>query len=202
MIIKAYNNELRPNDVNKIVTCLEKGGIIIYPTDSVYAFGCHPNQRDAIERICRLREKDLKRPLLSLVCSDISQAREYTLFNDQTFKLMRSCLPGPYTFILEGSNHLPKSFKERKTVGIRIPDHRVPNLITQALGMPMMTASLRVPDSDDIEYMTHPELIHEKYGGVEILIDGGIGGTIPSTIIDCTGDEPTLVRQGLGDIDL
>ena len=202
MLLKIYNNLLTPKDMDMVVRTFRVGGIIIYPTDSVYAFGCDANNRKAVERICMLRNKDLKHPMLSIVCGNIAQIREYTLFSDDTYKILKQYLPGPYTFILEGNSRLPKLFRNnRKTVGVRIPNHPVPMQIIENYGTPLMTASLRADLSDDIEYMTDPELMEEKYGDtVDIIIDAGIGNITPSTIIDCTGDEPELVRQGMGQL--
>ncbi len=196
MILKAYNNTLSNTDLNKIVRILQSGGVIIYPTDSVYAFACDASNKNAVEQICRLRHKDVKRPELSLVCSSISQVRSFALFSDDTFKLMRAYLPGPVTFILQGNSKLPKLFKIRKTLGIRIPDHPVVSQIVDNYADPLMTASLRVDDNDDVEYMTDPELMYEKYADeVDLIIDAGIGGTQASKVIDCTGDEPIIIRE-------
>lgn len=202
MLIKTYNNQLSAKDMETVVRTFRDGGIIIYPTDSVYAFGCDANNRKAVERICMLRHKDLKHPMLSIVCNSIAQIREYTLFSDDTYKILKQYLPGPYTFILEGNSHLPKLFRNnRKTIGVRVPNHPVPMQIIDMYGTPFMTASLRADLNDDIEYMTDPELMEEKYGDlVDIIIDGGIGNTVPSTIIDCTGNEPELIRQGMGEL--
>ena len=202
MIIKAYNNQLRTQDLSLIAKMLRRGGIIIYPTDSVYAFACLPEQQGAIEAICRLRNIPAKQPKLTLLCQNIAQAREYTLFSDDTFKLLRTHCPGPYTFILQGNSRLPKTFKGRKTVGVRIADHPVPDAILEEIQTPLMTASLRAPIDNDIEYMTDPELMAEFYPNIDIIIDAGIGGTTPTAIIDCTEDSPTLLRQGLREIDL
>ncbi len=202
MIIKAYNNQLRNSDLAIIAKTLQKGGIIIYPTDSVYAFACLPEQQNAIEKICRIRNIPTKQPKLTLLCQNIAQAREYSLFPDDTFKLIRSYTPGPYTFILQGNSKLPKTFKGRKTVGIRITNHPVSIAILEEIQSPLMTASLRAPIGNDIEYMTDPELMAEMYPNIDIIIDGGIGNTTPTTIIDCTEDTPTIIRQGNGEITL
>lgn len=201
MLIKVYNNELSIKDLSRIMQVLRNGGVIIYPTDTVYAFGCDANNREAIERICTLRNKDLKKPSLSIICESISQIREYTLFSDDVFKLLKQYLPGPFTFILEGNSHLPRLFKNRKTVGVRMPDNKVVQQIIEEFGAPLMTASLRTDGNDEIEYLTDPELINEKYeADVDLVLDAGIGGTEPSTIIDCTDAEAVIVRQGVGKI--
>ena len=196
MIVKTYNNELSSVDLNKIIQTLRNGDIIIYPTDSVYAFACDASNKNAVEQICRLRNKDVKRPELSLICSSISQVRTFALFSDDTFKLMRQLLPGAVTFILQGSSKLPKLFKDRKTVGIRISNHPIATQIVTEYAQPLMTASLRVSDNDDVEYMTDPELMDEKYSDdVKLIIDAGIGGTQASKIIDCTSDEAIVIRE-------
>ena len=202
MLLKAYNNLLSAKDMDTVVRTIWDGGVIIYPTDSVYAFGCDANNRKAVERVCTLREKDLKHPMLSIVCGNIAQVRKYTLFSDATYKLLKHYFPGPYTFILEGNSHLPKLFRNnRRTIGVRIPNHPIPLQIVEHYGAPFVTASLRAEPDDDIEYMTDPELMHEKYGSmVDLIIDGGIGNIVPSTIIDCTGNEPELLRQGIGEL--
>ncbi len=205
MLLKVYNNELSYNDLREVMQVLREGGVIVYPTDSVYAFGCDASNKGAVERICKLRGKDMKHPELSIVCGSISQAKQFTHFSDDTFKLMRQCLPGAFTFILQGNNKLPKLFKHRKTVGVRIPDHDVVRQLLEEYGEPLMTASLRIDSVEDIEYMTDPELIYEKYADeVDIVIDAGIGGTEASTIVDCSGEnengDAVIVRQGVGEI--
>lgn len=195
MLIPIYDHSLRSNDLQRITDCLQHGGVIVYPTDSVYAFGCDAANKNAIEIICRLRNKDMKHPLLSIMCENIAQVRTYALFSDDTFKLMKQYLPGPYTFILEGSSRLPKLFKNRRTVGIRIPANPVAQQLIAEYGNPLMTASLRTQPHDDVEYMTDPELIEERYrDDVSLVLSDGIGGTKPSTIIDCTNGENVIVR--------
>ena len=202
MIIKAYNNQLKKTDITLVAKTLQKGGIIIYPTDSVYAFACLPEQQNTIEKICLIRKIPTKQPKLTLICKDIAQARQYTLFSDDTFKLIKAHTPGPYTFILQGNNRLPKALKGRKTVGIRIANHPIPTTIIEETQSPLITASLRAPINNDIEYMTDPELMAEMYPDIDIIIDAGIGQTTPSTIIDCTEEEPIILRQGNGEITL
>lgn len=195
MLLPLYNHLLRDNELNMVVRALQQGKIIVYPTDSVYAFGCDAANRRAVEQICRLRHIEERNPLLALLCDSISQIRSFTLFNDDTFHLMRSCLPGPYTFILQGSSKLPKLYRERRTVGVRIPDLPVVQQLISAFGSPLMTASLRTEEGQEVEYMTDPSLIQECYGhDVAFVLDGGIGGTTPSNVIDCTGDEPVVIR--------
>lgn len=202
MIIKAYNNQLRTSDLTLVAKTLQKGGIIIYPTDSVYAFACLPEHQNAVDKICLIRNIPAKQPKLTLICKDIAQVRQYTLFSDDTFKLIKAHTPGPYTFILQGNNKLPKAFKGRKTVGIRIANHPIPAAIVEETQSPLMTASMRAPIDNDIEYMTDPELMAEMYPDIDIIIDGGIGQTTPSTIIDCTEEESIILRQGIGELAL
>ena len=199
MLLKLYEKNNSPQTLQEIVDVLNDGGLIIYPTDTLYAIGCHGLKERAIERICRIKEIDPRKNNLSIICPDLSMVSEYARMNNNTFKLLRRNLPGPFTFILNTSNNLPKIFKNRKEVGIRIPNHPIICEIATLLGAPMMTTSLPYDEEEDVEYITTPELIDEKFGElVDIVIDGGIGGTEPSTIVDCTDDEPEIIRQGEG----
>lgn len=200
MLIKIYNDNPNPNQICHVAEVLRNGGIIIIPTDTVYAFGCDIFNSAAVEFISRLKNKDLRKANLSFICHEMSQISEYAKLDDDFFKLMKKNLPGPYTFILNGSNRLPKLFKNKKTVGIRMPDNRITLQIVRELGNPMMTSSIFI-DDETTEYITDPELIDEKYGNqVDLVVDGGIGGLLHSTVIDCTGDEPEIVRQGSHDL--
>ena len=200
MLIKIYNDNPNPNQIRHVAEVLRNGGIIIIPTDTVYAFGCDIFNSAAVEFISRLKNKDLRKANLSFICHEMSQISEYAKLDDDSFKLMKKNLPGPYTFILNGSNRLPKLFKNKKTVGIRMPDNRITLQIVRELGNPMMTSSIFI-DDETTEYITDPELIDEKYGNqVELVVDGGMGGLLHSTVIDCTGDEPEIVRQGSHDL--
>lgn len=200
MLIKIYNDNPNPNQIRHVAEVLRNGGIIIIPTDTVYAFGCDIFNSAAVEFISRLKNKDLRKANLSFICHEMSQISEYAKLDDDSFKLMKKNLPGPYTFILNGSNRLPKLFKNKKTVGIRMPDNRITLQIVRELGNPMMTSSIFI-DDETTEYITDPELIDEKYGNqVDLVVDGGIGGLLHSTVIDCTGDEPEIVRQGSHDL--
>ena len=188
--------------VGQIAEILRDGGVIIYPTDSVYALGCDVDQPKAIERICQLRGLKPEKAMLSLICKDISQASEYAAqIDNEIFKLMKEHLPGPYTFILKASRSVPKKFVNRKkTIGVRIPQNNIALAIVEELGRPLMTASLK-SDDQILEYFTDPETIYENYKKrVDAEIDGGIGGNEPSTIIDCSGDEPVMIREGAGEI--
>lgn len=200
MLIKIYNDNPNPNQIRHVAEVLRNGGIIIIPTDTVYAFGCDIFNSAAVEFISRLKNKDLRKANLSFICHEMSQISEYAKLDDDSFKLMKKNLPGPYTFILNGSNRLPKLFKNKKTVGIRMPDNHITLQIVRELGNPMMTSSIFI-DDETTEYITDPELIDEKYGNqVDLVVDGGIGGLLHSTVIDCTGNEPEIVRQGSHDL--
>ncbi|MFM9950193.1 MAG: L-threonylcarbamoyladenylate synthase [Saprospiraceae bacterium] len=184
--------------ISQVVEILRKGGIIIYPTDTVYALGCDIFQQKAVERICQLRKLDPAKAMLSCICKDISQIAIYTKpINTPTFKLLRNNLPGPFTFILEANNDLPKLLKNRKnTIGVRIPDHRVPIDLVEELGRPILTTSLK-SDDDIVEYYTDPSEIYEIYKKlVDVVIDSGPGGILPSALINNTGNEPEVVREG------
>ena len=199
MLLKLYEKNNSRRDIDRIVDILNQGGVIIYPTDTTYAFGCHALKERAIERVCEIKGLDTKHHLLSVVAHDISSVSEYVRIDNDTFRLMRDNLPGPFTFILPAGNRLPKIFKQRKEVGIRIPDSSIVREICEMLGAPLLSTSLKVSEREDIEYMTLPELIDEKYGDrVDLIIDGGEGGTEQSTIISCMDGEAEIVRQGKG----
>ena len=198
MIVKLYENNTNPQQVRKVVELLRDGGIIIFPTDTVYAFGCDIFKPSAVEKIARYKEKDARRSDLSFICQDLSQISEYARMNDEAFKLMRKNLPGPFTFLLQGSHRLPKLFKNKKVVGIRMPDNNIALELVRELGNPLMVSSI-FTDDDTLEYLTDPELIEEKFGMmVDMVIDGGYGGLEPSTIVDCTDEEFEIIRQGKG----
>ena len=183
---------------------LEVGGIIIYPTDTVYAMGCDIKANKSIDKIASFKGLNPENPELSLIFHDMSQLSEYTIIRDNTiFKLLKRNLPGPFTFIVRANNQIPKLFKnKKKTVGIRIPDNPIVLELVRELGRPIITTSIHDPD-EIIEYTTDPELIHEKYREfADIVIDGGYGKNEASTIVDCTGDEPEIIRQGLGILEL
>ena len=199
MILKLYDKNNNPDDLQRIVDLLNDGGVIIYPTDTTYAIGCHGLKERAIEKICRIKNTDIKKKRLSIICYDLSSISEYAKMDNNTFKLMKRCLPGAFTFILNGTSRLPKIFRYRKEVGIRMPDNPIVQEITRILEAPLMTATLPYDEDDDEEYRTNPELIEEKYGNlVDLVIDGGIGGTEYSTVIDCTSGEAEIIRQGKG----
>ena len=199
MLIKLYEKNNNPKDLARIVEVLEEGGIIIYPTDTMYAIGCHALKERAVERICKFKGIDPRKHNLSIICYDLSNISEYAKVDNNTFKLMKRNLPGAFTFILNTGSRLPKIFKNRKEVGIRVPDHAVIREICQLLDAPILTTTLPIEDGEDIEYITTPELIAEKFEDeADIIIDGGIGGTEPSTVVNCTEGEAEIVRQGKG----
>lgn len=199
MILKLYDKNNNPGDLQRIVDTLEEGGIIIYPTDTMYAIGCHALKERPIERICKLKNIDPRKHNLSIICYDLSNISEYARVSNATFKLMKRTLPGPFTFILNADSRLPKIFRNRKEVGIRVPDNNIIREICRMLNAPILTTTLPLKEGEDIEYVTDPELIDEKFGDkVDWVIDGGIGGIEPSTVINCCGDEPEVVRQGKG----
>jgi tRNA threonylcarbamoyl adenosine modification protein (Sua5/YciO/YrdC/YwlC family) len=204
MFLKLYENSPDQKQIDKIVTLLRNGGVIIYPTDTVYGLGCDITKARAVERIARIKGIRPEKARFSFICSDLSHLADFARnVDNRTFKLMKSCLPGPFTFILNASTQVPKSIKHnRKTVGIRVPDNNIILEIVRQLGHPILTTSLK-EDDRILEYPTDPELIFEEYGDfVDAVIDGGYGGMVASTIIDCSGEEPGIIRQGLGEVEL
>jgi len=203
MLLKLYEKSPDQKVVQKVVDLLRMGGVIIYPTDTVYGIGCDITKARAVERVARIKGIKPEKARFSFICSDLSHLSDYARHVDNdTFKLMKASLPGPYTFILNASTQVPKSIKQkRKTVGIRIPDNNIILEIVRQLGHPILTTSLK-EDDEILEYPTDPELIYEEYRDlVDAVIDGGYGGIIPSTIIDCSGEEPLVLREGLGEVD-
>ena len=199
MLLKLYNKNNNPADLQRVVDLLNDGGLIIYPTDTMYAIGCHGLKERAIERICRLKDIDPKKNNLSIICYDLSSISEYAKVDNATFKLMKRNLPGPFTFILNGTTRLPKIFRNRKEVGIRMPDNPIIREIARLLDAPIMTTTLPHDEDEDIEYVTDPALIDEKWGDtVDLVIDGGIGNMEGSTVVDCTQGEAEIIRQGAG----
>jgi tRNA threonylcarbamoyl adenosine modification protein (Sua5/YciO/YrdC/YwlC family) len=200
MLLKIYPENPNQDRIRKVVNVLEEGGIIIYPTDTVYAMGCDIKANKSIEKIARLKGMNPDNPDMSLIFHDMSQLSEYTVIRDNSlFKLLKRNLPGPFTFIVQANNQIPRLFKnKKKTVGIRIPDNNIVMELVRELGRPIITTSIHDPD-EVIEYTTDPELIYEKYRDfAEIVISGGYGRNEASTIVDCTSDEPEIIRQGLG----
>jgi tRNA threonylcarbamoyl adenosine modification protein (Sua5/YciO/YrdC/YwlC family) len=199
MLVKLFDENPNLREILKIVEVLRNGGLIIYPTDTVYGLGCDITNAKAVEKVARIKGVKVEKNNFSFICSDLSHISDYTKpISSSVFKLMKKNLPGPFTFILDANNNLPKYFKLKKTVGIRVPDNNIIREIVKELGNPILSTS--VYDDDEIlEYTTDPELIHEKYQDIaELVIDGGFGELIPSTIVDCTGDEIVIVREGKG----
>jgi len=199
---KIYEKNPDQRLIDRAVEILRNGGIIIYPTDTVYGLGCDITKTRALEKIARLKNVKLDKANFSFICYDLSNLSEYVKQIDTpVYKILKRALPGPFTFILKGNNNLPKAFKKKKTVGIRIPDNDIIRTIINQLGNPIMSTSIY--DEDDvIEYTTDPELIYEKWKGkVDLVIDGGYGGNIASTIVDLSDNEITVVREGKGEID-
>ena len=204
MLIKLYPENPNGREIRKIVDTLRSGGIIIYPTDTVYGLGCDIMNQKAVEIIAQIKGIKPEKANFSFICHDLSHISDYTRPLDNTvFKLMKRNLPGPFTFILEANNNVPKLFKsKKKTVGIRVPANDIARDIVKELGNPILSTSIR--DEDDvIEYTTDPELINEKYSNlVDIIIDAGYGNNEASTVVDCTGDEPEIIREGIGILDI
>lgn len=200
MFIKLYDSNPNPKEIDKVVNILRDGGLIIYPTDTVYAMGCDALNVRAVEKVCKMKGINPAKNNLSIICYDLSNISEYAKVDNTTFKLMKKNLPGAFTFILNTTSTLPRIYKDRKSVGIRVPDNNIVREIVNALGNPILTTSLK--DDDDItEYFTDPELIYEKYNkSVDLVIDGGYGGLSASTIVDCTTDEPSVLRHGKGEL--
>lgn len=197
-VLPIIEDNINMRHIEDIVSVLRDGGIIVYPTDTVYAIGCDALNNQAIERICSLKAMKSAKTNLSIICSDISEVSQYAKFDNQQFRLMKNNLPGPFTFILPAMSKLPKAFKGRRTVGIRIPKNKIATAIEQELGHPILTTS--VPAQDD-DYRCEPELIAESLGNfVDIVVDSGRGGLVPSTVIDCTSGEPEIIRQGKGEL--
>lgn len=199
MLIKIYEDNPNPQYIERVVEVLKDGGVIIFPTDTVYAFGCDIFCPRAVEKIVQLKNKDIRKANLSFVCHEISQISEYAKMDDKAFKLIKKNLPGPFTFLLDGSNRLPKLFKNKKIVGIRMPNNPIALEIVRQLGNPMMVSSIFT--NDESEYITDPELIVECFENhVDMVVDGGYGGLEPSTIVDCTGDSYEILREGAGEL--
>ncbi|NJB70053.1 tRNA threonylcarbamoyl adenosine modification protein (Sua5/YciO/YrdC/YwlC family) [Saonia flava] len=201
--IKIYPENPNPKEIRRVVEVLKKGGLIIYPSDTVYGLGCDITNTKALDRLARIKGVKLDKAKWSFVCADLSNLSDYVRQIDTaTFKILKRCLPGPYTFILPGNNNLPKNFKKRKTVGIRVPDNSIPQELVKGLGNPIVSTSIH--DEDELlEYTTDPELIFEKWQNlVDVVIDGGYGGNMASTIIDLSEAEPVVLREGKGSLDI
>ncbi|RIV33047.1 threonylcarbamoyl-AMP synthase [Flagellimonas lutimaris] len=202
-LIKLYEENPNPKQVQKVVDVLRKGGLVIYPTDTVYGLGCDITNSKALQRIARIKGVKLEKANWSFICADLSNLSDYVRqIDSSTFKILKRTLPGPYTFILPGNNNLPKDFKKKKTVGIRVPDNAIARALVSELGHPIVSTSIR-DDDDVLEYTTDPELIFEKWQNlVDIVIDGGYGDNVASTVIDLSGEEPEVVREGKGSLEI
>jgi tRNA threonylcarbamoyl adenosine modification protein (Sua5/YciO/YrdC/YwlC family) len=202
MLIKIYPENPNPKAIEQIVEVLKKGGLIIYPTDTVYGLGCDITNQKAIEKICRIRGIKPEKANFSFICSDLRHISDYIKpIDTATFRVLKKALPGPFTFILNANNNVPKLLSSnKKTVGIRVPDNDIAREIVRQLGNPILSTSIR-DDDEVIEYSTDPELIHEKYEDtVDIVIDGGYGDNEASTVVDCTSGEFEVIREGKGDL--
>lgn len=199
MLLNIHPDNPQPRLINQVVELLKKGGIIIYPTDTIYGLGCDITQHKAIERICKIKNIDPAKAQLSFICRDLSHLSDYTKsISTPMYRLLKHYLPGPYTFILPASKQVPRILESKKsTIGLRIPDNTIAMTILEGLGNPILSTSL---PGDMVEEYTDPEIMFDRFGHlVDYVIDGGIGGMEPSTILDCTGEEPVIVRQGKGE---
>jgi tRNA threonylcarbamoyl adenosine modification protein (Sua5/YciO/YrdC/YwlC family) len=199
MLLHLHPENPQPRNIRTIVECIQNGGVIIYPTDTIYGLGCDIFQPKAIEKVCRIKNIQPNKAQLSFICYDLSDLSKYAkTISTPIYRLLKAHLPGPYTFILPASREVPKILKSKKeTVGIRIPDNNIARSIVRELGHPILTTTL---PGEMVEEYTDPELIHENFKGlVDIVVSGGAGGIIPSTVIDCSADEPVIIREGLGE---
>jgi tRNA threonylcarbamoyl adenosine modification protein (Sua5/YciO/YrdC/YwlC family) len=199
MLLHLHPDNPQPRQIKTIVDCLQSGGIIIYPTDTIYGLGCDIFQHKAIERICRIKNVDPQKAQLSFICNDLSDLSNYTKqISTPVYRMLKQYLPGPYTFILPASREVPKILKSKKdTIGLRVPDNEIARTIIRELGHPILSASL---PGEMVEEYTDPEYMHDNFKKlVDLVVDGGIGGMVPSTIVDCTDDEPVVLREGLGE---
>ncbi|MCB0409077.1 MAG: threonylcarbamoyl-AMP synthase [Flavobacteriales bacterium] len=204
MLISIHPDNPDERKINQVVSILQKGGVIIYPTDTVYSMACDLNNRRAVEKMAQLKGVKVDKINFSLVCYDLSHISDYTVqFSNATYKLMKRALPGPYTFILNANTSVPKLFKSnKKTIGIRVPDNNIAREIVNKLGNPLLSTSVH-SDDEILEYITNPELIYEKYENmVDAVVDGGYGNNDASTVIDCTENDPVVIREGIGTIDI
>ncbi|GAK77678.1 L-threonylcarbamoyladenylate synthase [Nonlabens ulvanivorans] len=202
-LIRIYEDNPSPKELQRIAKAMKDGALIIYPTDTVYGLGCDINHKGALEKVAKIRGVKLEKANFSFICESLSDLSEYvSQIDTATFKILKRNLPGPYTFILPGNNNLPSVFKKKKTVGIRVPDNSIAIGLVQALGNPIISTSIK-DDDEVIEYTTDPSLIVEKWNHlVDYVIDGGYGDNVASTVIDLTGNEPVLIREGKGSVEL
>jgi tRNA threonylcarbamoyl adenosine modification protein (Sua5/YciO/YrdC/YwlC family) len=205
MILRINESNINTSEIMKVAAVLRSGGVIIYPTDTVYALGCDMMNSRAIERICRLKGIRPEKSHFSFVCSDLSHLSQFTRpIPNHIFRIMKKALPGPYTFILEANNEVPKLLKQnKKTVGIRVPDNNVCKAIVMELGHPLISSSLIDSEDDVTEYYTDPDIIHDQFGDkVDLVIDAGFGDLTPSTVIDCSKEQIEVIREGQGSLDV
>lgn len=206
MLLKIYQDNPNHRDINRVADILNNGGIVILPTDTLYAFVCSIDFKKSVETIARLKGFSLKKAKYSMLCPDIATVSEYVRPLDRdTFRIVRQCLPGPYTFILDANSSVPRNYlNPNRTIGVRVPANPICNAIIQAVGTPLIGTSVRTLDAErESEYLTDPELIHELFGHqVDIVVDGGIGEDVPSTVVDCSGGQFEIVRQGKGEIEI
>lgn len=202
MLLPIHPVNPEPRKIQQVIDVLHDAGVIIYPTDTIYGLGCDLMQPKAIDRIYRIRRMDPQKALLTLICQDISQVAQYAhQIDNEVFRLMKKNMPGPFTFILRAGRQLPATLRNRKgTIGVRIPEHKITQAILESLRRPMLSASLR-SDDDFLEYENDPEEMQDLFGHqVDLVIDGGMGSRTPSTVIDCTGEEPVVIREGAGEL--
>lgn len=202
MYVRLFEDNPNEREIRRIVELLQKGGVIIYPTDTIYAIGCYIHNVKAVQRVSALRGVKAEKAHFSMICKNLSEAAAYGKMNNEVFRAMKRVLPGPFTFILPATSKLPNQLMgKRKTIGIRIPDNFILQAIMDEFNSPLLTTSVKGDPGEDAEYITDPELIHEKYERlVDLVIDGGYGQNVPSTVVDCTTDEMTVLRQGLGEL--
>ncbi len=203
MIVRIHPDNPDERNIHTVVECLRDGGIVVYPTDTVYGIGCDITHQQAVEKILRFKDINVKKTNLSFICSDLSHISDYVRpISNSTFKMLKRNLPGPFTFILEANSNVPKIFKlNKKTVGIRVPDNNIIRAIVEELGNPVLSTSVKADPNMEQEYITDPELIEEIHSQIaDIVIDGGRGGFVGSTVVDCTGSDVEIIRQGLGEL--
>ena len=204
MLLSIHPDNPDKRKIDQVIKVLKKGGVIIYPTDTVYSMACDLNNRKAVERMAQIKGIKIEKANFSLICHDLSNISDYTVqFGNNIYKIMKRALPGPYTFILDANNSVPKLFKsKKKTIGIRVPDNNIARTLAKELGNPLISTSVH-DDAEIIEYITDPDLINEKYDHLlDLVIDGGYGQNEASTIIDCTGNDIEVIREGIGPIDI
>ena len=201
MYLRLLEDNPNERDVRRAADILRGGGVVIYPTDTVYAMGCDINQVKAVQRVCQLKGVKPEKASFSMICRDLSNIAAYAKVSNEVFKLMKHNLPGPFTFVLPATNRLPNVLmNRRKTIGIRVPDNYIVRALVEELGGPLLTTSVKA-DDEVVEYMTDPELIYERYGRlVDLVIDGGSGRNVASTVVDCTADPVEIIRQGVGEL--